>query len=305
LNTSIALAYSITLSWSAPTKNADGTPLTDLAGYIVYYGTQSHNYGYKIKVGNVTTYTDTNLVNGVTYYFAVTAYDKLGNESKLSNEVSIVKYTLTVNKGGTGTGTVTSSPAGINCGSDCSEAYKAGNVVTLTATPNAGSTFTGWDGGSCSGAGTCSFTINTTKTVTANFAAVSTPTKIILDNRDSITLKTGTWEVSSGPDPYGPDSVYSRDGATFTWYFTPSKSGFYRVSLWWTIYSSRSTNVPVDIEHADGKKRVYVNQQKNGGLWNFIGKYRFNKGSTYAVTIKAQPYPTSTCADAIKFKLVL
>ena len=42
--------------------------------------------------------------------------------------------TLTVGKSGTGSGTVTSSPAGINCGSDCSEAYASGTSVTLTAT---------------------------------------------------------------------------------------------------------------------------------------------------------------------------
>lgn len=304
MNTSIAFAYYVNLSWNAPTTNADGTPLTDLAGYKIYYGTSSGNYSQKINVGNVTTYKVTNLTSDNTYYFAVTAYDKSGNASKFSNEVSIVKYNLTVNKGGTGTGTVTSSPAGINCGSDCSETYKNGNVVTLTATPNIGSTFTGWDGGSCSGTGTCSFTINTTKTVTANFAAVSTPTTIILDNRDQSVSKTGTWDVSSGSNPYGTDSVYSRDGATFTWYFTPAKSGFYKVKLWWTERESRSTNVPVDIEHADGKTRVYVNQTKNGGQWNSIGNYRFKKGFTYAVTIQAQSSPTSTCADAIKFKLV-
>ena len=41
-------------------------------------------------------------------------------------------YTLTVAKAGTGSGTVTSSPAGINCGADCSEPYNSGTVVTLT-----------------------------------------------------------------------------------------------------------------------------------------------------------------------------
>jgi hypothetical protein len=78
-------------------------------------------------------------------------------------------YTLTVNKSGTGTGTVTSSPAGINCGADCSEVYNANSSVTLTATPNSGSTFTGWSG-ACSGTGTCNLTMNANKSVTANFS---------------------------------------------------------------------------------------------------------------------------------------
>jgi hypothetical protein len=304
LNPSSAFAYSVTLSWNAPTTNADGTPLKDLAGYYVYYGKQSQNYDHKNKVGNIKTYTVTNLADGAPYYFAVTARDASGNESEPSNEVSTVQYTLTINKTGAGAGTVTASPGGINCGSDCKEIYKRGTIVTLTATEDTDSTFTGWSGGGCDGDGQCAVTMNASKTVTANFAAISTPTKIIIDNRDTKVKKSGTWGVSSGDDPYGTDSVYGRNGATFTWYFTPPKSGLYRVKLWWTVTESRSKSVPVEIEHAHGKTRVYVNQKKNGGRWNSVGKYRFKKGFTYSVTIFSQPSPTSTCADAVKFKLV-
>ena len=53
---------------------------------------------------------------------------------------------LSVEIGGSGGGTVTSSPAGITCGSDCTEGYPQGTVVTLTATPDAGSVFAGWSG---------------------------------------------------------------------------------------------------------------------------------------------------------------
>ncbi len=69
---------------------------------------------------------------------------------------------------------MTSSPAGINCGSTCSAQFASGSVVTLTATPsgggNFGSTFTGWSGGGCSGTGTCQVTLNSSTTVTANFS---------------------------------------------------------------------------------------------------------------------------------------
>src|SRR5262245_61015078 len=68
-----------------------------------------------------------------------------------------------------GEGTVTGP--GINCGGDCSERFTIGTVVTLTATPAAGSTFTGWSGGGCSGTGACQVTITTAPiTVTATFA---------------------------------------------------------------------------------------------------------------------------------------
>src|SRR5262249_62233365 len=71
---------------------------------------------------------------------------------------------------GSGPGTVTSSPAGINCGSDCSEAYALGTAVTLTAFPAAGGVFTGWSG-ACAGQGNpCQVTMTADQSVTASFA---------------------------------------------------------------------------------------------------------------------------------------
>ena len=80
-----------------------------------------------------------------------------------------VTRTLTVVKQGDGIGTVTSNPVGINCGSDCSQGYPNGTAVTLTATPAAGNTFVGWDGGGCSGSGTCTVSMTQVLTVTATF----------------------------------------------------------------------------------------------------------------------------------------
>lgn len=71
----------------------------------------------------------------------------------------------------TGSGTVASSPAGINCGADCSESYTSGTSVTLTATPAAGNTFSGWSGSGCAGTGTCTVSMSAARSVTATFAA--------------------------------------------------------------------------------------------------------------------------------------
>lgn len=72
-----------------------------------------------------------------------------------------------------GAGTVTSSPVGINCGDTCAASVAAGSVLTLTATPSAGSTFSGWSGGGCTGTGTCVVTVNLATTVVATFTGGS------------------------------------------------------------------------------------------------------------------------------------
>lgn len=105
-----------------------------------------------------------------------------------------VSYTLTVTPSGTGSGNVSSSPSGIQCGSDCSEAYTAGTAVTLTATPATGSTFGGWSG-ACSGtASTCSVSMNASSYVTAAFTQTST-TRVVTVTKSG----SGSGSISSSP----------------------------------------------------------------------------------------------------------
>jgi len=82
-------------------------------------------------------------------------------------DTSVSVYKLTVRKSGTGSGTVTSSPSGISCGTTCSANYTYGKV-TLAASANSGATFSGWSG-ACSGTGTCTVTMTAAKSVTATF----------------------------------------------------------------------------------------------------------------------------------------
>lgn len=78
-------------------------------------------------------------------------------------------FPLTVSRDGSGSGAVTSDPAGIDCGSDCEESFVQGTVVTLTATPDGGSVFSGWSG-ACSGSDpTCQVTVEFGTSVTATF----------------------------------------------------------------------------------------------------------------------------------------
>lgn len=100
---------------------------------------------------------------------AVVAGDALINSHQ---EFALARYrgsTLTVRKTGRGAGTVSSTPAGISCGSVCTAPFAA-VPVTLAASPTAGSTFTGWSGGGCSGTSTCRIQLSADQSVTANFS---------------------------------------------------------------------------------------------------------------------------------------
>jgi PKD repeat protein len=83
-------AAQVQLSWIAPTTNANGTPLQDLAGYKVYYGVASRTYGTPQDIGKTTTYALSSLTSGQRYYVTITAYDTARNESSYSNEVNFL-----------------------------------------------------------------------------------------------------------------------------------------------------------------------------------------------------------------------
>jgi len=89
---SFVSAADVTLAWDANSES-------DLAGYVLHYGTSSGNYTSNIDVGNTTQYTITGLQSGVTYYFAATAYDNNNLESTYSQELA---YTVVVDSDGDG-----------------------------------------------------------------------------------------------------------------------------------------------------------------------------------------------------------
>jgi len=106
--------------------------------------------------------------------------------------------TLTVSKSGTGSGTVTSNPSGINCGSTCSASFSNGTSVTLTAYPNSSNTFTGWSG-DCSGTSTCTVNMTSAKNVTATFtAAVATTYDLSVSKTGSGTVTDSSGVIKCG-----------------------------------------------------------------------------------------------------------
>jgi hypothetical protein len=100
---------------------------------------------------------------------------------------------LTVSKAGAGTGTVTSKPAGIDCGSACSAQFEAPTKVALHATAAQGSSFSGWSGAGCSGAAACKVTMSEARNVTATFAKLPGPAP-----RPSTLFVGGSAKVKGG-----------------------------------------------------------------------------------------------------------
>jgi hypothetical protein len=113
------------------------------------------------------TFNASDLIPGSNQVWAY-SYDAANNQSPFSIIWLYHHPTVTVTKNGLGSGTVSSSPAGINCGSACAYGFIAGTPVTLTAVASPSSVFAGWSG-ACTGMGTCILTVNENKAVTATF----------------------------------------------------------------------------------------------------------------------------------------
>ena len=104
-------------------------------------------------------------------------------------------YALSVSKTGTGSGTVTSSPAGISCGATCSAGFSSGTSVTLLASPAAGSNFTGWSG-ACTGTGSCIVSMSAARSVAAAFDAVGTAVSLSPTSLSFAAQAVGTTSVA-------------------------------------------------------------------------------------------------------------
>ncbi len=155
-------------------------------------------------------------------------------------------YSLSVGKSGNGSGTVTSAPGGIDCGSSCIAPFAPGSGVTLTATPAAGSTFAGWSG-ACSGTGaTCSLVMNADTSVTANFTIVTITLGMALNNT-SLDWTTG------GDAPFTAQTTTSHSGGSAvqtgrighnqSTYLATTVTGPGTLSFYWRVSSERGYDI--------------------------------------------------------------
>lgn len=129
-----------------------------------------------LENGKIVTAENTNLTGDPTTIFPVTQM-------------------LTVNSIGSGTGTITSTLAGIDCGIDCTQSYPTDTSVTLTATSSTGSTFTGWSG-DCTGTGECVIVMDNATSVTSAFTL---DTVVVTSPTDKNQCKAGGWKTFTNP----------------------------------------------------------------------------------------------------------
>ncbi len=137
------------------------------------------------------------------------------------------KVPLGVTKAGTGSGEVTSSPAGIECGADCEEEYEAGQIVGLTAVAGPESEFSGWSGGGCVGAGACEVTVSEADEVTATFDDLPPPAPPSLTATSPASPANDATPLVIGSAPAGTTvSLYASadcSGAPITTTATPAE----------------------------------------------------------------------------------
>jgi len=159
---------------------------------------------------------------------------------------------LTVSRTGFGAGTVTSAPAGIDCGSTCSANFDTAQMVSLAAAPMGTSSFTGWSG-ACTGAGSCQVTMNTAANVTASFTR---PVHVRGDVQ-SIGRSGLFWREDA---PAAGLSWWTMNGATIT------GSNYFDVAAEWQI-------ADVGDLDGDGKADIVWRRSADGAtyLWTLDG----------------------------------
>jgi hypothetical protein len=110
---------------------------------------------------------------------------------------------------------VTSAPGGINCGGTCSASFPTGTVVTLTPTPAAGSTFSGWNGPRCGGTGPCTITLDSDFTAFPQFDVLTAPPDLVTLTLNKSgggdgTVTSNPAGISCGPDCENAQASYPR-----------------------------------------------------------------------------------------------
>ncbi len=181
------------------------------------------------------------------------------NKSVSAEFRQIGAQTQTLSVSLTGSGSVSSSPAGINCGSDCSEQYQQGQSVVLTATPATGFRFDQWQG-ACSGSGACQVVMSESRSVTAVFSEIPSTEHVL-----SVTVN-GNGTITSSPSGIncGSDCSEALAEDTVISLFATADSGYKLES--WSGACSGSAGCSVTMSQAQTVTATFVENNSSGTL---------------------------------------
>jgi hypothetical protein len=186
-------------------------------------------------------------------------------------QVLTINVVNSLTSSGSGNGTVTSSPTGINCGSDCTQSFSAGTAVKLVARPASGSTFTGWSGDADCNDG--AVTMNTSLSCTATFAAQALGLHVSKSGAGAGNIVSEPAGISCGSDCSEPFP----NGAAVTLTATAAGGSSFKG---WSGGCSGTTKCTVVVSGSTSVSALFESSEPDQGIAK-IGIYRPSTGDIF------------------------
>jgi hypothetical protein len=258
-----ALAAQLQLAWVDNSGNEDGFKIdrmTGTTGVFVPIGTVG---------ANVTSYTDPNLSDGTNYCYRVRAFNSAGDSASIEGcktTATLETFVLSITKSGNGSGTVTSNPVAVNCGTNCNATLTIGATVSLVATPAAGSTFTGWSGHADCIDGSVTMNANKSCMATFNKPTIELQAEWLHDGAQLLTNRTKYADINGDGKV---DAIYfDTTGSRGVWVSLGTDDGFAPAEMWLQLGYSTPDQIQYADVNGDGTAdALYFDTLRSRGVW--------------------------------------
>jgi hypothetical protein len=258
-----AFAAQLQLAWIDNSANEDGFKIermTGATGAFVPIATVG---------ASVTSYTDPNLSEGTYYCYRVKAFNSAGDSSSVEacqTTAALQTFVLSITKSGSGSGTVSSNPVAVNCGTNCNATLTTGATVTLVATAAAGSSFTGWSGHADCTDG--SVTMNTNKSCIATFNKpnVDLQAEWLHSSAELLTNRIKYADINGDGRMDAID--FDTSGSRGIWVSLGTETGFAPAEMWLQHGDSTPDQIQYADVNGDGRAdALYFDTLRSRGVW--------------------------------------